>query len=143
MAKRNKTIKATHLEGPQGAGISFEHSESFDDNLLPEAEELARLKMLDPDIIEWIKATTSKEQAARHDSNSRKIKIIESAQAKAYRMDRFQVICASIIILAGMGLSAFLILKDQIIVGSIFGGATIVVAANSILKFGKQQPPKT
>lgn len=131
------------MQGPQGKGVSFEHSESFDDNLLPEAAELARLIEIDPDIMDWIKVTTSKEQEARHDFNSRKIGLFETAQNKSFKMDRLQVICATLVILAGMGLSAFLIIKDQIIVGSIFGGATIAFAANSILKFRRDKTPIT
>lgn len=137
MAKGNRTVKRTDVQGPQGNGVSYEHQESFDDNLLPEAAELERLQKLDPDIMSWMKNTTSKEQAARHDFNSRKIGLFESSQRKSFLMDVIQATYALIIILSGMFFSYLLIDKEQIIYGSIFAGGTILFAANAFLKFRK------
>lgn len=137
MAKRNRSVKRTDVQGPKGNGVSYEHQESFDDNLLPDAAELERLHNLDPDIMEWMKATTGKEQSARHDFNSRKIGLFESSQKKSFRMDILQATYAFIIILSGMFFSYLLIEREEVIYGSIFAGGTILFAANAFLKFRK------
>lgn len=137
MAKRNRSVKRTDVQGPQGNGVSYEHQESFDDNLLPDAAELERLHNLDPDIMSWMKTTTSKEQAARHEFNSRKIGLFESSQKKSFWMDVIQATYAFIVILTGMFFSYLLIEKEQIVYGSIFAGGTILFAANALLKFRK------
>lgn len=137
MAKGRRSVKRTDVQGPQGNGVSYEHQESFDDNLLPDAVELERLKNLDPDIMDWMKSTTSKEQSARHDFNSRKIGLFESSQKKSFRMDVIQATYAFIIIMSGMFFSYILIEKDQLVYGSIFAGGTILFAGNAFLKFRK------
>lgn len=137
MAKTNRSVKRTNVQGPQGNGVSFEHQESFDDNLLPDAAELERLHDLDPNIMDWMKETTSKEQNARHDFNSRKIGLFESSQKKSFWMDVIQATYAFVIILSGMFFSYLLIEKGQLVFGSIFAGGTILFAANAFLKFRK------
>jgi len=137
MAKGNRSVRRTDVHNAQGNGVSYEHQESFDDNLLPDAAELERLHNLDPEIMAWMKATTSKEQAARHDFNSRKIGLFESSQRKSFQMDVLQATYALIIILTGMLFSYLLIEKEQILYGSIFASGTILFAANAFLKFRK------
>lgn len=43
------------------SGVSLEHHAAYDDNLLPSAEELSKLKSIEPDIIPWIMERTEKE----------------------------------------------------------------------------------
>jgi len=143
MAKGKRSVKRTDVKGPQGNGVSYEHQESFDDNLLPDAAELERLHGLDPNIMDWMKETTTKEQKARHDFNSRKIGLFESSQRKSYRMDVIQATYAFVIILSGMLFSYLLIEKGELVYGSIFAGGTILFAANAFLKFRKTNSQDT
>lgn len=46
-------------------GVAIEQNTIVDDSLLPSAEELEKLKQIDPSIIEWIMRRTEKEQDAR------------------------------------------------------------------------------
>ena len=138
MAKQTRAIKGINVNGLQGRGATFEHLESYDDSLLPEAEELEKLKLVDPNIIEWIKTRTEKEQDARLDFNSRKMKILEGSTRKTFQIDIITLLFAFLIIICGMGLSAFLIHENQTITGTIFGGATIIIAANAFLNFRKK-----
>lgn len=142
MAKHTKQTRGKHLISNQASGVSFEQNESIDDGLLPEAEELAKLQALDPNIIEWIKARTEKEQDGRLDFNSRKMTLLEGGTRKAFQIDIYTITCALIVILAGMAVSVYLIEKGLTITGSIFAGATIVFAANAFLNFRKNKNTK-
>ncbi|MBA2612542.1 MAG: hypothetical protein H0U95_11260 [Bacteroidetes bacterium] len=137
MAKQTRQVKGTNVVSHQGKGTSFEQHESFDDSLLPDATELAKLKELDPEIIHWIKARTEKEQDGRLDFNSRKMSILESGTKRSYRVDIYTISCAFVIIVLGMGFSCFLIDRGEKITGTVFAGATILLAANSFLNFRK------
>jgi uncharacterized membrane protein len=141
MAKGNRVVKRTDVHGTHGNGVSFEHQESFDDNLLPDANELEKLQLLDPKIMEWIKDTTSREQIARHNFNSRKIGLFESAQRKSFLMNILQSTYAFLIIVASMFFSYFLIDKGHIISGSIFAGGTVLFAVYAFLNKGKTGQP--
>ena len=142
MAKGNRVVKRTDVQGIHGNGVSFEHQESFDDNLLPDANELEKLQQLDPKIMEWIKETTSREQLARHDFNSRKIGLFESAQRKSFRMNTLQSTYAFLIIIASMFFSYFLIDKGHLISGSIFAGGTVLFAVYAFLNRSRVSQPE-
>lgn len=137
MARRSRHTKQSNVVSKHGQGVAYEHQESIDDSLLPEATELASLKNLDPDIMVWIKERTAKEQDSRLDFNDRKMGLIEKGQGMAYRVDVIAIIAAFTITMSGMIFSYFLIQANQIITGSVFAGATILFAANSFLRFRK------
>lgn len=59
-------------------GVSFEQNTIYDDNLLPPAEELAKINEVSPEIIPWIMARTEKEQDARISFNKRRIHLAET-----------------------------------------------------------------
>ena len=139
MAKQNRTQRVNHLQTNQGRGATFEQSESYDDSLLPDAIELAKLKELDVNIIEWIKDRTAKEQDARISFNNRKIGLIESTTKKAFHMDIIVVIAAFLILLAGMGVTVYLVSKNLKVEGTVFGGITLLTVANSFLNFKKRK----
>jgi uncharacterized membrane protein len=138
MSKRHVQKKQSNVVTHKGQGVTYEQNESFDDSLLPDAIELEKLKALDSDIIHWIKARTEKEQDARLDFNNRKMSLIEKSQTKAFTVDIISLVLAFIIIMIGMCFSYFLIKEDQIVTGTIFAGATILLAANSFLNFRKK-----
>ncbi|MFY0598600.1 MAG: hypothetical protein JXR03_02940 [Cyclobacteriaceae bacterium] len=138
MAKHHRQTKQSNVVGRHGQGVSYEHQESIDDSLLPEANELASLKELDPDVMSWIKERTAKEQDARLDFNDRKMGLLEKGQKMSYRVDIIAILSAFIITMSGMIFSYILIQANQIITGSVFAGATILFAANSFLNFRKK-----
>lgn len=108
--------------------------------MLPDAIELEKLKTLDPTIIDWIKERTAKEQDGRLDFNSRKMSLLENGQKCAVKVDMYSMTCALLIILAGMGLSAYLIHEGSNTTGTIFAGGTIIMAVASFLNFRKKPP---
>ena len=140
MAKTQIAQKQSNVITTKGKGISVENHASFDDSLLPDAVELAKLKELDPNVIEWVKTRTALEQDARLSLNNKKIEIIEKDQIYRYNIDRIALLLAFLIVVFAMIISGFLIYKGQILTGSLFAGATILLAANSFLKFRKNLP---
>ncbi len=142
MAKGVKRTEGKELYHPNGKQTQFEHHESFDDSLLPDANELAKLKELDPNIIDWIKERTSLEQDARHKFNDRRMTLVETATQKSISTDRLAMIFAFIIVMSGMGFSSFLIIKGLSTEGTVFAGATILGAALAFLNIGKGKDKK-
>ena len=57
--------------------LAVEQTSIYDDSLLPPADELAKLKELDPDIINWVKKRTEIEQDARIKFNENKVKLMD------------------------------------------------------------------
>lgn len=135
MSKHTATVRGNNLQTAQGKGSSFEGHVCVDDSLLPEAAELEKLKSLDPGIIDWVKERTAKEQDARHALNFRKMAEIEKSGKRAHHQDLLVIFCAVIVILSGMGFSYILINSGNSIVGSVFAGGTLLVTANSFLRF--------
>lgn len=138
MAKRSQLTQAKVAN--QKGLAHVQHSEHYDDSLLPDAEELMKLKDLHPEMIKWIMERTVKEQDHRHQFDNRKLKLLEGEQRKAFSLGIISATFAKIIILCGMVFSAFLVFYKLPVHGSIFGGITILLAANSFLKFGKKNP---
>lgn len=57
-------------------GVQLEHNTVYDDNLLPSAEELAKLQAVNPDIIKWIMSRTEVEQNARIAFNKKRANLV-------------------------------------------------------------------
>ena len=94
MAKHNRETKGlTH----PNRGSAYVHQETYDDSLLPEAIELEKLKKIDPNIVEWIKERTAKEQDARIDFNHRKMGLIEKGSSRGFLIDLYAITCAFIV----------------------------------------------
>lgn len=143
MAKQTRHIKGQNIVANTGRGASFEHHESFDDNLLPDSVELAKLKELDPNIIEWVKERTAKEQDSRIGFNDRKMALLEKNNSRLFTLDIISILSAFVIIIAGMFFSYFLLMNKQVVTSTIFAGATIVFAANAFLNFRKKKSTET
>ncbi len=138
MAKHHIQKKQSNIVSHKGRGVSYEQHESIDDSLLPDAEELAKLKELDAGVVDWVKERTAKEQDARLEFNNRKMTLVEKGQRMAFTVDVIAIGAAFTITMSGMAFSYFLIQANQIVTGSVFAGATILFAANSFLNFRKK-----
>ncbi len=138
MAKQQRSLRQTHAISPNGRGQSIEQHESYDDSLLPDSGELARLQALDPTIIDWLKERAEKEQDGRIRFNDRKMDLLEKSTSKAFRIDILTCTYAFLIIMGGMSMSYYLLSAGQIITGSIFAGGTMIIAGNAFLNFRKK-----
>lgn len=142
MAKQNRTQRVAQVNSTHGEGSSFEQTESYDDSLLPDAGELARLKELDPEIIPWIKGRTEIEQDARLDFNSRKLKIVEDNTKRSYIFDNRVLLCVFIIVIASGFFSYFLLEKGFTVGGSVFAGGTLLMIIQAFFNFKQKRDPK-
>ena len=137
MAKQSNKVKHTQVTGQNEIANQIEQSVSIDDSLLPDAEELTKLKLLDPNIIEWLKARAEKEQDMRHRYMDAKIDISKGSMNKSFTIDLIILIISFALLAGGMTYSYFLIIADKILPACILGGTTLVFAVNSILNFRK------
>lgn len=119
--------------------MHYEQHVSVDDNILPDAAELEKLKQLDPDIIAWIKSRAEKEQDARIDFNKQRVDVLKRTTRTTFRIDIYVITCALTVILAGMAFSAYLIYMQLPIYGTIFGGGVILLMANAFLKLSNHK----
>lgn len=107
--------------------------ETFDDTLLPDAEELKKLKQLDPKIIDWIKARAEAEQAFRQKNFLEKIKLV-SRNERGNRYINYASLFFSFLLLGGgLFLSYFLIKEDHEVLGTVFTGGILVTIGSLYL----------
>jgi len=115
----------------QKDGFIIEQRSIYDDSLLPPAEELAKLKEINPDIVTWIMERTAFEQEER-------LKIAKFEFRGGRRYNIAGLTFAFIVVIAGLSFSTFLIYNSMDIVGTIFAGSTLIMAANAFIKASKK-----
>lgn len=120
-------------------GVMLEHRAIYDDSLLPSAEELAKLKDIDPDIVSWIKKRTEIEQDARIDFNKERLKLASKDTGLSASVTITALILATVIILAIFTLSFILVFNGYEIAGTILGSVDL---AALILAFSKIKSSK-
>lgn len=105
------------------------HQEMYDDAFLPSAEELAKLKEVNPDLIGWIMQRTEDEQKFRHRAYDDRTVVIKETIKCEHQLNYRGLIFCFIVLLFGMGVGGFLIYSGNIVSGSIFAGADLIIAA--------------
>lgn len=120
-------------------GVMLEHRAVYDDSLLPSADELGKLKEIDPDIIPWIKKRTEIEQEARVDFNKKRLKLASKETDWSAAITIIALVLATIIILTIFCLSFLLVSKGYEIAGTILGSVDL---AALILAFAKIKSSK-
>lgn len=116
-------------------GVALEHNTVYDDNLLPAADELAKLNALDSDIVPWIKKRTEIEQNARIKFNLRRTALaFREINYSAFITFAGLILCVAVI--AGIFyLSYDLIIKGHENAGIAFGGGDVIGVLMVINKF--------
>jgi len=105
-----------------------------DDSLLPTAEELAKLKELDPDIMTWIKDRCVVEQDARVDFHKNRMVLAKYDVKWFHRNNLFSMLLVFFIAVLGLLLAYLLISNGHTVVGSIFGATGLAVMLFSMRK---------
>ena len=100
-----------------GAHMAIEQTIASDDALLPTPAEFAAYKEIDPTIIPWLLEQTKKEQEHRHNTDNKKISLMN----KALNNDRIFICFYLFLILVFIILSALFVYWDKNVEGSIFG----------------------
>jgi len=114
--------------------VAIEQNTIVDDNLLPSAEELEKLKQVDPSIVEWILRRTEKEQDTRLKYNTENMRLAH----KDMGITRTALWFAFILAIATLSLAALFIYLGKEVAGTIFGGVGVLVVIQSFLKFGRK-----
>ena len=112
----------------------LEENLAFDDSLLPSAEELAKLKDVDPTIIDWIKNRTEIEQDARIQFNKDQMRIHTYSVRKTHGFNISSLILGFLLFISVIAVSAFFVYKDLAVQGTIFGGSAIITGVIFFIK---------
>lgn len=124
MVRHRRDLKAAKTNEVQ----RIEHSEIFDDNLLPEASEIEKLSRIDPNIIDWLKYRAEKEQDFRHDSYAKRLKLVDEHNQREHNTTRMALIIYFLLVGGCLTAAYFLVRDGHNTQGSIFGGAAVVLA---------------
>ena len=125
----------------QSEGMAVEQTSIYDDSLLPAADELAKLKELDPECINWIKRRTEIEQDARIQFNRDRIRLMSKDMNQVTTQNIICILAAFIIIMSGFACSAFFVYRGLNIEGTVFGGGSLVFAALIFMRWRSNSKP--
>ena len=121
------------------SGLTFERNTVVDDNLLPSADELAKLDNISKEILPWIMNRTEKEQDARIKFNEDRMRLSEKDLRFAHKYNMTALIMAFAIVVMFMAASFYLIISGKEIIGTIFMGGTIACIIYYFLNTNKKQ----
>ena len=136
MGKHSRKITAAK----QGDRHGLQQIDEIDDNLLPDAEEIAKLQALDPDIVSWLKARAEQEQSFRHSAHNERIRIIEKQDKREHNTARMGLFSYVLLVIICIGASFILLRENHHLEGSVFGGAAGLLAFAVLLG---RRPKKT
>lgn len=138
----NMAKKAEQNKVCDKSGLTLEHNTVYDDNLLPSADELAKLNSVSDKIVPWIMERTEMEQNARIKFNEERVAITKKDFKHKYAYNFTALIMAFVIVLLFVSLSFYLILNGQETIGTIFAGGTMVLIVSYFLKASKNREVK-
>ncbi len=98
----------------------------LDDNILPSAEELGKLKAVDPTLIDFLKETITKEQAHRHSESDRRLEVFDNMQKGERKLNILGVLVYFFLSIVFLTFSYYLFDNDHNVAGGIFGGVTFI-----------------
>lgn len=116
-------------------GVALEHNTVYDDNLLPAADELAKLNAIDPNIISWVMRRTEVEQNGRIWFNKKRLKLAGREINWAGTSTVTGLVLSFILIGAFFYLSYDLIKNGHEVLGGIFGAIDLTGLVSVISKF--------
>ena len=135
MAKTEFKNKQTQVAAQNSRGQQVEQTVIYDDSCLPTPQELSEYKAIDESIIIFLLETGRKEQEHRHKIDLEKIKSINKESRKIFSINWWGMFFAFIVMLSGFAFAAYLIYLDKNIIGTIFGGTSLIVAASIFVGF--------
>ncbi len=143
MAKQELKTRQTQVRGSNGdQGQQLEHTFTIDDSCLPPSAELQAYKDIHPDLINFLLETSKKEQLHRHNMDGKKMKTIIYDSKRMHRINMMGMFYAFLIMIAGLGFSAYLIYNNKDVIGTIFGGVSIITAASIFINKPKAEIKK-
>jgi uncharacterized membrane protein len=129
MTRQELKRKETQVSAPNGDGKQLEQTFTIDDNWLPSPEDLIAYKQIDPNILQFLLDVAKKEQNHRHAIEKKKINIISREGRREFRINLWGMFFAFLILLVGFCFSAYLLYLGSNVIGTIFGGVSLISAA--------------
>ena len=114
-------------------GVIVTQTQIADDYPLPPADELAKLKEVNPELINFIMERAKQEQEMRHEELHETLNLEKEETKHRHRRDYFSLVLAFLIVIAAFGISYSLLTNGFGVVGTIFAGATLVVVVGLFL----------
>ena len=126
MSKKAEQNRLIH----QGANVALEQTSIYEDNLLPPAEELERMKRISDDLIPFVMEETRKEHEERRAFNRKRLEIMADEIKKSHQTNLLLIVITFVMFVLFVGLSALFLYLGYDISGSIFGctaGVLVVI----------------
>lgn len=126
MSKKAEQNRLIH----QGANVALEQTSIYEDNLLPPAEELERMKRISDDLIPFVMDETRKEHEERRVFNRKRLEIMADEIKKSHQTNLLLIVITFVMFVLFVGLSALFLYLGYDISGSIFGctaGVLVVI----------------
>jgi uncharacterized membrane protein len=123
MGKHSRQIKAAGNKEI----ARVEHTEVFDDNLLPDASEIEKLSTIDPTILQWLKDRAEKEQDFRHKAYEKRIKLTNDHNRREHNTARWALLIYFVLVFGCIAAAFWLIREGKNTQGTIFGSAAVIL----------------
>ena len=136
------TKAVQHNKAQMGPNTIMEQRMELDDSMLPAAEELAKLKAVKPELVDWVMARAEKEQEARIDFNKKRVKLASRDINGTICVNVMSLVFAFLIIIGGMAATLWTLREGMTVAGTIFAGTTLVGAAALFTRIPKQGKKK-
>ena len=129
MAKQRRKAALTKQKGQ----IGHIYEEVVDDNLLPDAEEIAKLHQIDPNIMEWLKERAEKEQDFRQKAFLERLNLVKRNERGSRWINYAGLFFSFILLGGGMLSSYYLIMGGHTLIGTLFSGVVLISVASMFL----------
>ena len=122
-----------------GKPVLYEQNMMIDDTIIPNAEELAKLKEVDPSLVRWVTSRCEQEQNFRHDFSRSQLKLANKELNGNISLHWACLIMVFLLILGALGASVYMLIIGISLAGSIFAGGTVI---GIIIAFSKLLPSR-
>ena len=134
VAKQNKT----HSDG-SGKPVLYEQNMMIDDTILPNADELAKLKDIDPSLVKWVTSRCEQEQNFRHDFSQGQLNLAKRELNGNISLHWACLLMVFFLIGGALAASVYMLIIGVDVAGSIFAGGTVIGIA---IAFSRLLPSK-
>lgn len=132
VARQDKAHADSH-----GKPVLYEQNTMIDDTVIPNAEELAKLKEVDESLVNWVTSRCEQEQNFRQEFYREQIGLAKRELRGNISLNWACIIVAFILIAGAMAASVYLLLNGINVAGSLFAGGTAIAV---IVAFAKLLP---
>ena len=123
--KKEIKQKTVQVDTPVARKRSLETIAS-EESVLPPAHEMEAYQRVDPRLVDFLMTTTKDEQVFRQLFAEKQLAAIKEDLKRSSSINRLGLVFAFILVLISIAATVFLLYLDKTVVGSLFGGASMV-----------------